>query len=111
MSFAEPKLIQVAILFNSSYCGMALNDIQLPSSGQCLGLARKGRVILASENPVIYYGDCILAVALNSAIAPELYVTLKKTHPVLWTSFRSPFPSSEAYLSNEDFLAQLCCKD
>jgi len=111
MSFAEPKLIQVATQFNSSYCGMALNAIQLPSSCKCLGLAREGRVILASENPAISYGDCILAVALNSAIAPEIQATLKKIHPVLWTSFRSPFPSGEAYVSNEDYLAQLCCKD
>jgi len=111
MSFAEPTLIQVAIKFNSSYCGMALNAIQLPSSCQCLGLAIEGRVILASENQAISCGDCILAVTLNSAIAPELLVTLKKTHPVLWTSFSSPFPSGDAHLSNEDFLAQLCCKD
>ncbi|MBE9094188.1 potassium transporter TrkA [Tychonema sp. LEGE 07203] len=111
MSFAEPKLIQVAIQFNSSYCGMVLNAIALPSSCHCLGLAREGRVILASENQAIFWGDCILAVALNSAIAPELYFTLKKTHPVLWTSFRSPLPSDEKYLSNEDFLVQLCCKD
>ncbi|MEG4345817.1 potassium transporter TrkA [Microcoleus sp. A003_D6] len=90
---------------------MALNAIQLPSSCQCLGLAREGQVILASENPAISWEDCILAVALNSAIAPELYVILKKTHPVLWTSFRSPFPRCEKYLSNEDFLVQLCCKD
>ena len=81
MSFAEPKLIQVAIQFNSSYCGMALNAIQLPSSCQCLGLAKEDRVILASENPAISCGDCILAVALNSAIAPELYVTFNRHLP------------------------------
>ncbi|PSB30137.1 potassium transporter TrkA [filamentous cyanobacterium Phorm 46] len=112
MSFAEPKLIQVPIQFNSSYCGIALSAIQLPDHCYCLGLTRENRLIIASEIPTIFFGDRILAVAINRAIGCELEVTLKKTHPVLWTSFRSHFPRSEAHLfNNEDFLTKLCCKD
>ena len=112
MSFAELKLIQIQIQFNSSYCGIALSAVQLPDSCYCLGLTRENRLILATEIPNILCGDCILAVAVNRAVAPELEATLNKTHPVLWTSFRSHFPRSEAHLfNNEDFLNKLCCKD
>lgn len=65
MNFAEPKLIQVPIQFNSSYCGMALNAIQFPQHCHCLGLTTEKRLILASENPIICCGDSILAVVLN----------------------------------------------
>jgi Trk K+ transport system NAD-binding subunit len=111
MNLAEPKLIHIAIQFNSSYCGMALNAIQLPPNCHCLGLTTKNKLILAGENPTIGCGDSILAVALNGSIAPELEAILKKTHPVLWTSFRSHFPRNEVNLITEDFLTQLCCKD
>jgi|GEM_PF-6464819 hypothetical protein len=47
MSFAEPKLIQVPIQFNSSYCGIALSAIQLPDNCYCLGLTRENRLIIA----------------------------------------------------------------
>ncbi|MCU0546297.1 MAG: potassium transporter TrkA [Oscillatoriaceae cyanobacterium Prado104] len=111
MNLAEPKLIQIPIQFNSSYCGMALNAIQLPPNCHCLGLTRENRLILCGDRPTICCGDTILAVALNGSIALELEAILKKTHPVLWTSFRSHFPRNEANLITEDFLTQLCCKD
>ncbi|MGL5061102.1 MAG: TrkA C-terminal domain-containing protein [Microcoleus sp.] len=111
MRVAEPKLIQVAIEFNSIYCGINLNAIRLPDSCHCLGLNRGNRLILASDRPTICCGDTVLAVALNSAFAIELEALLKKTHSILWTSFRSPYPRSESNLVTEYFLTQLCCKD
>ncbi|NJK73203.1 MAG: potassium transporter TrkA [Oscillatoriales cyanobacterium RU_3_3] len=111
MSVAKPRLIQIPIQFNSIYCGIALNSIELPHSCYCLGLTRDNKLILASDRPKIYCEDTILAVALNSAIAPELASILKKTHPVLWTAFRSHFPRSEAHLVTDDFFTELCCKD
>ena len=111
MSVVQPTSIEVQIQFNSCYCGVDLNSLQLPNNCQCLGIVRNKKVILASENPTISCGDYILAVALFSGFAPELEFTLKKTHPVLWSSFRSQLPSETVYKSNEDFFTQLCCKD
>ncbi|MBW4429306.1 MAG: hypothetical protein KME50_34155 [Nostoc desertorum CM1-VF14] len=75
-------LISVKILSNICYCGKALTSLSLPESCIILGIVRNNQVILASAEPIIWYGDYILAVALNSASVPMLNFVLNKKHPV-----------------------------
>lgn len=87
MNFAKTKFIQTKIQFNSCYCGCPLSAITLPRNCGLLGIVRSEKLILASDNPTVYYGDDILAVAVNPGMAPELQLILKKRHPVLWSNY------------------------
>ncbi|MBH8553350.1 TrkA C-terminal domain-containing protein [Nostocaceae cyanobacterium CENA357] len=76
------SLISVRILSNSYHCGRALTSLSLPESCIVLGIVRNNQVIQASAEPIIWYGDYILAVALNSASVPMLSFVLNKKHPI-----------------------------
>lgn len=90
MICSEPILVGATIQANSCYCGIPLKKIQLPDNCLMLGLVRQGNLMLASaEEPTVYCGDRLLALALHPAIAPTLKVSLKKTHPVSWSPLRS----------------------
>ena len=79
-------LISVKILSNRCYCGKALTSLSLPESCIVLGVIRNNQVILESAEPIIWYGDYILAVALNSASVPLLNFVLNKKHPVSYSA-------------------------
>lgn len=81
----NPSLFGVLIQPNSIYCGIHLNAIQLPEKCSFLGILRKDQVISAQENPVIYSGDYILAIAIHPMMVPALKVTLKKIHSVYYS--------------------------
>ncbi len=83
--FTAPIQVCVWIQPNSNFCGMILADIKLPEKCVLLGILREIQVISATENPTIYPGDYILAIAIHSMIAPSLKATLKKTHPVYYS--------------------------
>ncbi|MUG94488.1 potassium transporter TrkA [Scytonema sp. UIC 10036] len=83
--FIEPTQVCVWIQPNSNFCGTNLSEIKLPEKCFMLGILREGKVILATENPVIYAGDRILAIAIHSMMAPCLKATLKRTHPVYYS--------------------------
>lgn len=74
MSCREISLIKVIIPFNSCYCGIALKDIQLPQNCRCLGLVRQEEVILITDNPTIYCGDTVLAIAIAKGMTPAIEV-------------------------------------
>jgi len=76
------------IQINKSYGGALLNAIQLLDRCQSTELAKKTRNSRQRKpadgvNPC-GWGDCILAAALNSAIARKLKVTFKKSSPGFW---------------------------
>jgi Trk K+ transport system NAD-binding subunit len=79
-------LINVKILSNSYHCGRALTSLSLPESCIFLGIVRNNQVILASAEPIIWHGDYVLAVALNSASVPLLNFVLNKKHPVRYSA-------------------------
>ncbi|MBD2437310.1 TrkA C-terminal domain-containing protein [Nostoc sp. FACHB-110] len=81
----NPSLFGVLIQPNSIYCGIHLNQIKLPEKCKFLGILRKENVIPAQENPEIYSGDYILAIAIHPMMVPALKVTLKKIHSVYYT--------------------------
>ncbi len=84
-SVVEPRLFGVLIQPNSIYCGIHLHEIQLPEKCNFLGILREEQVIPAQENPEIYSGDFILAIARHPMMVPALKVTLKKIHPVYYS--------------------------
>lgn len=81
----EPSLFGVVIEDNSVYCGIHLTDIQLPNQCVFLGILRETQVISATDNPSIFAGDYILAIATNPIMIPALKVTLKKIHSVYYS--------------------------
>lgn len=78
----EPNLFGVEIQPNSIYCGIDLNKIPLPQGCAILGILRNKQIIAIAEEPVIYVGDYILAMAMHPMMTPALKVTLKQTHRV-----------------------------
>lgn len=84
-SFNEPSLLSVFIQPNSIYCGIKLAEIKLPDKCSLLGITRNGQVISSKDNPIIYCGDYLLAIATNPLMTPALKVTLKKTHPLYYS--------------------------
>ncbi|WP_334866160.1 TrkA C-terminal domain-containing protein [Nostoc sp.] len=81
----EPSLFAVSIEDNSVYCGIHLTDIQLPNQCVFLGILRETQVISTTDNPTIYAGDYILAIATHPMMIPALKVTLKKIHSVYYS--------------------------
>lgn len=81
----EPSLFGVLIQSNSVYCGLNLTEIKLPNQCIFLGILRESKVISAADNPNIFAGDYILAVATHPMMIPALKVTLKKIHSVYYS--------------------------
>jgi Trk K+ transport system NAD-binding subunit len=81
----DPSLFGVLIEDNSVYCGLNLNEIQLPDRCVFLGILRESQVISATDNPTIFAGDYILAIATHPIMIPALKVTLKKIHSVYYS--------------------------
>ncbi|MEH1948388.1 MAG: TrkA C-terminal domain-containing protein [Nostoc sp.] len=81
----EPSLFGVLIEDNSVYCGIHLSDLKLPDKCVFLGVLRETQVISATDNPSIFAGDYILAIATNPMMIPALKVTLKKIHSVYYS--------------------------
>ncbi|MEH2359552.1 TrkA C-terminal domain-containing protein [Nostoc sp.] len=81
----EPSLFGVLIQANSVYCGIHLTEIQLPDQCVFLGILREIEVIPATDNPAIFAGDYILAIATHPMMVPALKVTLKKIHSVYYS--------------------------
>ncbi len=81
----ELSLFGVLIQDNSVYCGIHLTEIQLPEKCAFLGTLREGLIIPAIDNPSIYAGDYILAIAMHPMMVPALKVTLKKIHSVYYS--------------------------
>ncbi|MDZ8257046.1 potassium transporter TrkA [Nostoc sp. ChiQUE01b] len=81
----EPSLFGALIEDNSVYCGIHLSDIKLPNQCVFLGVLRETQVISATDNPSIFAGDYILAIATHPMMVPALKVTLKKIHSVYYS--------------------------
>jgi NhaP-type Na+/H+ and K+/H+ antiporter len=81
----EPSLFGVLIQANSIYCGIYLTEIELPEKCTFLGILRDSKVISVSDNPIIYAGDYILAIAIHPMMVPALKVTLKKIHSLYYS--------------------------
>lgn len=81
----EPSLFGVLIQVNSVYCGIHLTEIKLPDQCVFLGILRESQVISATDNPAIFAGDYILAIATHPMMVPALKVTLKKIHSVYYS--------------------------
>lgn len=81
----EPSLFGVLIQVNSIYCGIHLTEIQLPEKCAFLGILRGSQVISVKDNPIIYAGDYILAIAIHPMMVPALKVTLKKIHSLYYS--------------------------
>ncbi|MEH2433993.1 MAG: TrkA C-terminal domain-containing protein [Nostoc sp.] len=81
----EPSLFGVLIEANSVYCGIHLTEIKLPDQCVFLGILRESQVISATDNPSIFAGDYILAIATHPIMVPALKVTLKKIHSVYYS--------------------------
>ncbi|WP_180277730.1 TrkA C-terminal domain-containing protein [Nostoc sp. 'Peltigera malacea cyanobiont' DB3992] len=81
----EPSLFGAFIEDNSVYCGIHLSDIKLPNQCVFLGVLRESKVISAIDNPSIFAGDYILAIATHPMMVPALKVTLKKIHSVYYS--------------------------
>ncbi len=81
----EPSIFGVLIQDNSVHCGIHLTDIQLPEQCLFLGILRETQVISATDNPIIFAGDYILAIATHPMMVPALKVTLKKIHSVYYS--------------------------
>jgi uncharacterized protein with PhoU and TrkA domain len=86
----EPVLVAANININSCYCGRNLKTIQLPESCIFLGVVRKGKILLLSDEDIeIWCGDYLMAIAFKPSLAPALKVILHKTHHVSWFPSRS----------------------
>lgn len=83
--FVEPNVFSVLMQPNSIHCGIYLTEIQLPEKCAVLGILRENQVILVEDNPTIYAGDYILAMAINPMMTPALKVILKKTHSIYYS--------------------------
>ncbi|MHC5595329.1 MAG: TrkA C-terminal domain-containing protein [Nostoc sp.] len=81
----DPSLFGVLIEDNSVYCGLNLTEIQLRDRCVFLGILRESQVISATDNPTIFAGDYILAIATHPMMIPALKVTLKKIHSVYYS--------------------------
>jgi NhaP-type Na+/H+ and K+/H+ antiporter len=81
----EPSLFGVLIQANSVYCGIHLTEIELPDQCAFLGILRQNQVLSATDNPTIFVGDYILAIATHPMMIPALKVTLKKIHSVYYS--------------------------
>ncbi|MEH2192010.1 MAG: TrkA C-terminal domain-containing protein [Nostoc sp.] len=81
----EPSLFGVLIQANSIYGGIHLTEIQLPDKCAFLGILRQNQVLSATDNPTIFVGDYILAIATHPMMIPALKVTLKKIHSVYYS--------------------------
>ncbi len=92
-------LTSVKIPINSCHCGIALTSLQLPEKCFVLGVVRDNQLILASAEPIIWCGDYVLAIALNSALVPALKVALSKKHPVHYSH-------KECFIKNSTIMYQ-----
>ncbi|PAX53045.1 TrkA C-terminal domain-containing protein [Brunnivagina elsteri] len=101
-------LTTVKIQLNSSFCGISVNNLQLPESCFLLAIVRMNHIILASAEPEIWCGDDLLAVALNLGQLPALNIILKQTHPIYY-SFNECFLNHSTYLTGR--LINSCYKD
>ncbi|MGF2035360.1 MAG: TrkA C-terminal domain-containing protein [Nostoc sp. CmiVER01] len=81
----KPSLFGVLIEANSIFCGIYLTEIKLPDQCFFLGILRESQVISATDNPSIFAGDYILAIATHHMMVPALKVTLKKIHSVYYS--------------------------
>ncbi|BBD65778.1 hypothetical protein NIES4072_05430 [Nostoc commune NIES-4072] len=81
----KPSLFGVLIQANSVYCGIHLTEIQLPEQCAFLGILRQNQVLSTTDNPTIFVGDYILAIATHPMMIPALKVTLKKIHSVYYS--------------------------
>jgi len=81
----DPSLLGVFIEDNSVYCGLHLAEIQLPERCIFVGILRESQVISATDNPTIFAGDYVLAIATHPMMVPALKVTLKKIHSVYYS--------------------------
>ncbi|MEH2108754.1 MAG: TrkA C-terminal domain-containing protein [Nostoc sp.] len=81
----ESSLFGVFIEDNSVYCGIDLSDIKLPDKCVFLGVLRETQVISATDNPSIFAGDYIWAIATHPMMISALKVTLKKIHSVYYS--------------------------
>ncbi|MGG6298341.1 TrkA C-terminal domain-containing protein [Leptolyngbya sp. AN02str] len=81
----EPGLVSVNILTNSCHCGIALSQIVVPENCTVLGVLRGDQIILFNDDPIVQFGDYVLALALHPALLPALKVALKKTHRVCYS--------------------------
>ncbi|MEH2348495.1 MAG: TrkA C-terminal domain-containing protein [Nostoc sp.] len=81
----EPSLFGVLIQTNSVYLGIHLTEIKLPDRCAVLGILRDNQVFSATENPSVFAGDYILAIATHPMMTPALKVTLKKIHSVYYS--------------------------
>ncbi len=97
----KPALVGVIVPFNSSHCSLRLSTIQLPERCALLGLLRQEQIIPASENPSIFVGDIVLAIALHPMFVPALKVALKRSHSVYYSL-------NDCSLVNP--VAQRCCQ-
>ena len=68
----KAKLLTCTVYFHSVHLGKSLESIQLPDSCHFLGLVRADKLIHLQQNPVIEDGDCLIAIALNPSISPQL---------------------------------------
>ncbi len=68
----EAKLLTCTVHFHSVHLGKPLESIQLPDGCQFLGLVRADKLVRLQQNPVIQDGDCLIAIALNSARSSSL---------------------------------------
>ncbi|WP_292852670.1 TrkA C-terminal domain-containing protein [Nostoc sp. NMS8] len=82
---SEPNLLGVLIQENSIYCSIHLTEIQLPDKCAFLGISRESKLIYATDNPIIFAGDYILAIATHPMMVPALKVTLKKIHSLYYS--------------------------
>ncbi|MFN6487024.1 MULTISPECIES: TrkA C-terminal domain-containing protein [unclassified Nostoc] len=83
--FLEPSLFAILIKENSIYCGIHLTEIQLPNKCAFLVILRETQVIYATDNPIIFAGDYVLAIATHFMMVPALKVTLKKIHSLYYS--------------------------
>ncbi|WP_228035465.1 TrkA C-terminal domain-containing protein [Oculatella sp. LEGE 06141] len=97
----EPALFGVIIQLNSRHCGLRLSAIQIPERCAILGVLRQERIIPASENPSVYVGDVVLAIALHPMFVSALKVALKRSHPVYYSL-------NDCLLKNH--VTQKCCR-
>lgn len=100
-SVIEPALFGVIVQMNSSHCGLQTSAIQVPEQCAILGLLRQEQIILASEDPAIFVGDVILAIALHPMLVPAFKVALKRSHPIYYSL-------NDCLL--ETRVAQKCCR-
>ncbi|MBD2507028.1 TrkA C-terminal domain-containing protein [Nostoc muscorum FACHB-395] len=101
----EPSLLGVLIQANSVYCGIHLTEIQLPNQCAFLGILRQNQVLSTIDNPTIFAGDYILAIATNQMMIPALKVTLKKIHSVYYSlnsCLLEARPIGGEYVSSDD---------